>query len=38
MDFLSTVKGSLCEDFFPKGWDIERIDACCEKGVTREDF
>ncbi len=38
MDFLSTVKGSLCEDFFPKGWDLAKMDACCEKGVTREDF
>ena len=38
MDFLSTVKGSLCENFFPKGWDLAKIDACCEKGVAREDF
>jgi len=26
---LSTLKGSLLEDFFPKGWDLERIDRCC---------
>ena len=38
MDFLSTVKGSLLEDFYPKGWDMAKIDACCEKGVAREDF
>ncbi|MBQ6998766.1 MAG: glucosamine-6-phosphate isomerase [Clostridia bacterium] len=38
MDFLSTVKGSLCENFFPKGWDLAKIDACCDKGVAREDF
>lgn len=38
MDFLSTVKGSLLEGFFPKAWDMEKIDACCEKGVTREAF
>ena len=38
MDFLSTVKGSLLEGFYPKGWDMEKIDACCEKGVAREDF
>ena len=38
MDFLTTVKGSLLEDFYPKGWDMEKIDACCEKGVAREDF
>lgn len=38
MDFLSTVTGSDCESFFPKGWDIAKIDACCEKGVAREAF
>ena len=38
MDFLSTVKGSLLEGFYPKGWDFKRIDECCEKGVTREKF
>ena len=38
MDFLSTVKGSLLEGFYPKGWDFAKIDACCDKGVAREDF
>ncbi|MBQ4109373.1 MAG: glucosamine-6-phosphate isomerase [Clostridia bacterium] len=38
MDFLSTVKGSLLDGFYPRGWDMKRIDECCEKGVTREDF
>ena len=38
MDFLTTVKGSLLENFFPKGWDLAKIDACCEKGVQRESF
>ncbi|MBQ3792131.1 MAG: glucosamine-6-phosphate isomerase [Clostridia bacterium] len=38
MDFLSTVKGSLLEGFFPEGWDMARIDACCDKGVKREAF
>ena len=38
MDFLSTVKGSLLENFYPKGWDMKKIDECCEKGVQREDF
>ncbi|MBP3627570.1 MAG: glucosamine-6-phosphate isomerase [Clostridia bacterium] len=38
MDFMSTVKGSLLEGFYPKGWDMAKIDACCEKGVAREDF
>ena len=38
MDFLSTVEGSLLDGFYPKGWDMKKIDECCEKGVAREDF
>ena len=38
MDFLSTVKGSLLENFYPRGWDMKKIDECCEKGVARENF
>lgn len=38
MDFLSTVKGSMLEGFYPQGWDMAKIDACCEKGDTREKF
>ncbi|MCL2815166.1 MAG: hypothetical protein FWD23_11255 [Oscillospiraceae bacterium] len=38
MNFLSTVKNSLLENFYPSGWDMAKIDACCEKGVSREDF
>jgi len=29
MDFMSTVKGSLLEGFFPAGWDMAKFDACC---------
>lgn len=29
MNFMSTVKGSMLEDFYPKGWDFEKIDQCC---------
>ena len=29
MDFNSTVKGSLLEGFYPKGWDMEKIDRLC---------
>lgn len=32
MDFQSTVKGSLLEGFYPAGWDMEKIDACCSHG------
>ena len=38
MNFLTTVKDSLLEGFYPKGWDMAKIDACCEKGVAREAF
>jgi glucosamine-6-phosphate deaminase len=38
MDFISTVKNSLLEGFYPSGWDMERIDRCCEKGAEREAF
>jgi len=38
MDFMSTVKGSMLEGFYPAGWDMAKIDACCELGVKREDF
>ena len=38
MDFMSTVHGSLLENFYPQGWDMQRIDACCEKGSQKEDF
>ena len=29
MDLLTTLSGSLLEGFFPAGWDLARIDACC---------
>mgnify|MGYP003532028632 CR=1 FL=1 len=42
MDFLSTVKGSLLEGFYPEGWDMAKIDKCCsippEKVLERESF
>lgn len=38
MNFMTTVKNSLLEGFYPAGWDLEKMDACCEKGVQREDF
>ncbi len=38
MNFTSTVKNSLLEGFYPKGWDMGKIDKCCEKGVERESF
>ena len=42
MDFLSTVKGSLLEGFYPAGWDFAKIDKCCsnppESITERQDF
>lgn len=38
MNFMSTLSGSMLEGFYPKNWDMVKIDACCEKGVTRESF
>lgn len=29
MDLLSTMADSLMEGFFPKGWDLKKLDACC---------
>lgn len=29
MDLLQTLSGSLMEGFFPSGWDLARMDACC---------
>jgi glucosamine-6-phosphate deaminase len=29
MNLLTTIDGSLMQGFFPKGWDLARIDACC---------
>lgn len=42
MDFMSTVKGTLLEGFFPEGWDMQRIEECCSHGpddvAERQDF
>src|SRR5262245_51370284 len=38
LNMLTTIKGSLLESFYPPGWDLKRIDACCDlglKGVTK---
>lgn len=29
LDLLSTLAGSMVEGFYPSGWDLKRIDACC---------
>lgn len=37
MKFIDTVKGSLLEDFYPAGWDMARIDECCNENNKVED-
>lgn len=29
MNLLTTIDGSLMQGFFPAGWDLAKIDACC---------
>lgn len=42
INFNETVGGSLLEGFYPKGWDMEKIDQCCshrpEDIAERQDF
>src|SRR5687768_12892615 len=29
IDLIGTIKGSLLENFYPRGWDLKKIDRCC---------
>ncbi len=31
LNLLSTLKGSLLEGFFPKGWDLAAFDSICSR-------
>jgi glucosamine-6-phosphate deaminase len=33
LTMLNTIKGSLLENFYPRGWDLKRIDKCCDLGL-----
>ena len=35
MDLISTIKGSLLESFFPAGWDLQKIDKCCNNSPQK---
>lgn len=35
LTMLNTIRGSLIEQFYPKGWDLRRIDRCCAMGLKR---
>ena len=34
MDLISTLAGSMMENYFPKGWDLKKIDACVDQDPT----
>jgi glucosamine-6-phosphate deaminase len=29
LNMMNTIRGSRLEGFYPRGWDLKRIDACC---------
>jgi glucosamine-6-phosphate deaminase len=33
ISMLTTIKGSLLEKFYPKGWNLKKIDACCQMNL-----
>jgi len=42
MNLMTTLKGSMLEEWFPTGWDLTRMDACCshppEEATERQSF
>ena len=38
INMMTTIKGSLLEGFYPRGWNLAKLDRCCTlglKGVTK---
>lgn len=35
LDMFSTLRGSLLENFYPRGWNLKKMDACCALGMKR---
>jgi len=35
LTMLNTIKGSLIDGFYPRGWDLRRIDRCCGMGLKK---
>lgn len=35
LTMLNTLEGSLIEGFYPRGWDLGRIDKCCAMGLKK---
>lgn len=42
MNFMTTLKDSMLEGFYPQGWDMDKIDRCCshdaEEVTDRQSF
>jgi glucosamine-6-phosphate deaminase len=34
LNMLNTIKGSLLEHFYPAGWNLRRMDNCCQLGLA----
>jgi glucosamine-6-phosphate deaminase len=35
ISMLTTIKGSLLEEFYPRGWNLRKIDACCQMDLQQ---
>lgn len=35
LTMLNTIRGSRIEGFYPAGWDLSRIDRCCDLGLAK---
>jgi glucosamine-6-phosphate deaminase len=35
LTLLTTLKGSLLEKFYPRGWDLRKIDKCCAMNLAQ---
>ena len=35
LSMLNTIAGSLLDGFYPRGWDLRKIDACCAMGPKK---
>src|SRR3989442_433821 len=33
INLITTLKGSLLENFYPSGWDLKKIDRCCDMSL-----
>lgn len=35
LNLITTLKGSLLEKFYPRGWNLKKIDACCAMNLEQ---